>query len=234
MTKNYEHADSAVRAPNVKRNVRELIQQKREWHTPPDDASLAPGFRGWHSRGYLPHFDAPGVWQMINYRLADSMPAHQRQEWESLLNIEDDLQRFAKIEDYLDRGLGECELRDPRAASIVEENWLHLDGQQYRLIAWVVMPNHAHLLVEIWQTPLAELVKNWKGYSARRINELLGRDGELWQEDYWDRYIRDETHYRKVVHYIENNPVKAGLVKSPEQWKWSSARFRDEYNQLKR
>ena len=63
----------------------------------------------------------------------------------------------------------------------------------------------------------------------RRINRVLGRRGKLWQDDYWDRYIRDEAHYRKVVHYIESNPVKAGLVKTPEQWPFSSARYRDEH-----
>ena len=115
---------------------------------------------------------------------------------------------------------------------VVEENWLHFDNQEYRLLAWVVMPNHVHLLVEIWQTPQAQLVKDWKGFTARRINRLLGRSGKLWQDDYWDRYIRDEAHYRKVVHYIEANPVKAGLVKTPEQWPFSSARFRDEYRRL--
>ena len=217
----------------MKRSVHELIREKREWHTPPDEDAAKLGFKGWHSRGYLPHFDVPGAWQMINYRLADSMPFTQRHEWESLLKVEDDLQRFAKIEDYLDRGRGACELGDPRAASVVEENWQYLDGKEYRLLAWVVMPNHVHVLVEVWQTPLAELVKNWKGFSARRINELLGRNGELWQEDYWDRYIRDEAHYRKVMHYIEHNPVKAGRVNSPEQWPFSSARFREDCGEFK-
>lgn len=103
--------------------------------------------------------------------------------------------------------------RDQRAAALVEENWLRFDGQSYRLLAWIVMPNHVHLLVEIWQIPQSKLIKDWKGFTARRINRLLGRRGKLWQEDYWDRYIRDEKHYRKVRHYIEWNPVKAGLVK---------------------
>jgi putative DNA methylase len=162
------------------------------------------------------------------------MPASLRHEWAALLEIDDELKRRTKMEAYLDLGLGNCELRDARAATAVEENWLRFDGNDYRLLAWVVMPNHIHLLVEIWQTPQAQLVKDWKGFSARRINRLLARRGKLWQDDYWDRYIRDEAHYRKVVHYIESNPVKAGLVKSPQQWPFSSARFRDEYNQLKR
>src|SRR6266536_1169572 len=95
------------------------------------------------------------------------------------------------------------------------------------------MTNQVHLLVEIWHKPMAELLQSWKGYTARRINRILGRRGKLWQDDYWDRYIRDETHYRKVVHYIESNPVKAGLAKSPEHWLFSSVRLRDEHNRLK-
>jgi putative DNA methylase len=161
------------------------------------------------------------------------MPASRRHEWAALLEIGDELKRRAKIENYLDRSFGNCELRDPKVASIVEENWLHFDGQDYRILAWVVMPNHVHLLVKIWQKPMTEILQGWKGYTARRINRVLGRRGKLWQDDYWDRYIRDEAHYRKVVHYIESNPVKAGLVKTPDEWPFSSARFRDEYNRLK-
>lgn len=218
--------------PSRRQNVFKTIRDKRQWHTPPDPDAAKLGFRGWHSRGYLPHFDMPGLVQFINYRLDDSMPASLRHEWVALLEIDDELKRRTKVEEYLDRGCGDCPFRDGRAAAIVEENWLHSDNQHYRLLAWVVMPNHVHLLVEIWQTPQAQLIKVWKGYTARRINRLLGRGGKPWQEDYWDCYIRDEAHCRKVAHYIEWNPVKAGLVKSPEQWSFSSSRFRDEYHRL--
>lgn len=219
--------------PSNRSNVFETVRNKRQWHTPHDPKAVNLGFRGWHSRGYLPHFDLPGLVQFINYRLDDAMPAILRDEWATLLAIDDELKRRSKIEDYLDRGCGSCLLRDPHAAAVVEENWLHSDGEHYRLLAWVVMPNHVHLLVEIWQTPQAQLIKDSKGFTARRINRLRERRGKLWQDNYWDRYIRDETHYRKVVRYIEANPVKAGLVQTPEQWPFSSARFRDEYRQLK-
>jgi len=66
---------------------------------------------------------------------------------------------------------------------------------------------------EDWQMPQSKLIKDWKGFTARSINRVLGRHGQLWQQDYWDRYIRDEKHYRKVRDYIEWNPVKAGLGK---------------------
>src|SRR5215217_5883633 len=119
-----------------RRSVDELIREKRQWHTPFDPESSKLGFRGWHSRGYLPHFDKPGLLQFINYRLADAMPETRRNEWNALLAIEDDLKRYEKIESYLDQGRGNCELRDARAASIIQENWLHLDGKDYRLLAW--------------------------------------------------------------------------------------------------
>ncbi len=88
------------------------------------------------------------------------------------------------------------------------------------------MPNHVHLLVEMWQTPLSKLLHSWKILTSKRANALLDRCGQLWQEDYRDRYMRDEEHYRKTVRYIENNPVKAGLVKSPEQWRLGSSWWR--------
>jgi hypothetical protein len=103
-----------------RRIVVETIRRKRQWHTPPDPDVAKLGFRGWHSRGYLPHFDMPGVIQMLNYRLDDAMPASRRSEWAALLEIKDELKHRTRIEDYLDRGLGKCELRLPKAASIVE------------------------------------------------------------------------------------------------------------------
>ena len=215
-----------------KRNVHELIRDKTRWTEPLSSADKELGFRGWHSRGYLPHFDAPGMVQMINYRLHDAMPADKRHEWAGLLEIKDEREQRTKIEDYLDAGRGECLLRQPEIAAVVEENFLHFDGDRYRLLAWVVMPNHVHVLVEILQMPMSLVVKHWKSYTAKEINRRLGRAGDFWQEDYFDRYMRDEAHLKKTVRYIENNPVKAGLVKFAHEWPFSSARFRDEYGAL--
>ena len=111
---------------------------------------------------------------------------------------------------------------------MVQENLWHRDGVQYRLLAWVVMPNHVHALIEVWQNPLPEILKNWKSYTAKVANHILGREGTFWQDDYFDRYIRDEEHYRRAVLYIENNPVKAGLVRLAAHWPWSSPHFRDQ------
>ena len=210
----------------MKRDIRQLIRDKRAWTEPLSSEEEQRGFRGWRSRGYLPHFDAPGTRQMITYRLADAMPASRCHEWLGLLSIEDERERRIKIEAYLDAGHGECHLRLPQIAALVQENLLHFDGDRYRLLAWVIMHNHVHALIETSQTPLAEILHGWKSYTGKAANRLLNRTGDFWQPEYFDRFIRDEEHLTKAIRYIENNPVKAGLVKSPEEWRFSSACFR--------
>ncbi len=215
-----------VLAPGVG-GVRATVARKRITEGPlePAEAELEAriGSKGWYTRGYLPHYDKPGTLQMLTFRLTDAMPVARRHEWEALLKIEDEREQRTKLEAYLDLGYGECVLKNPRAAGAVEEVLLRFDGERYRLAAWVVMPNHVHVLVELWTMPIGELLKAWKGASARAVNLVLGSSGTLWQRDYWDRYIRDEGHFRKARHYIESNPVKAALAKAPEQWARSSA-----------
>ena len=209
-----------------KKPAHQVVAEKRHWHYQQTPEEQAQGFKGWYSRGYLPHFDAPGTRQFITYRLADSIPPELRHEWVEVMRLEDDREKFRRMELMLDRGLGACALRDARVAQSVQDNlWFH-DGKAYRLLAWVVMPNHLHILAEMGK-PLGEVLKNWKSYTGSEANKMLGKVGEtFWQADYFDRYIRDQEHYRKVVRYIENNPVKAGLVREPSQWRWSSAPYR--------
>jgi REP element-mobilizing transposase RayT len=209
-----------------KRSIREFIREKRAWTEPVSAEDEKLGFRGWRSRGYLPHFDAPGIRQMITYRLHDAMPAVRRHEWETLLAMADERQKRIRIEAYLDAGHGECHLRQPGIAALIQENLLHFDGERYRLLAWVVMPNHVHALIEIQQNPLSEILHGWKSYTGKAANRRLNRSGDFWQDEYFDRFIRDEEHFRKALHYIENNPVQAGLVKSAEEWIFGSAHFR--------
>ncbi len=100
-------------------------------------------------------------------------------------------------------------------------------GQRFELLAWVVMPNHVHALIEVGGTPLTKIIQNWKSVVAVAANQLLGRTGRFWQPDYWDHYMRSPEQALKAVRYIENNPVKAKLCRIPEDWAFSSARFRD-------
>jgi type I restriction enzyme R subunit/putative DNA methylase len=234
--------------PKPKREyLRELVAQKNRWSDRRlTDDKRALSFLGWHERGYLPHCDFPGLVQFVTFRLADSMPESRRGEWEHLLKIEEDRKKRTKLEDYLDRGIGECHLRDPRIAKITEDAMLHFHNERYELLAWCVMPNHVHVLVHVWQTPLSKMVQSWKRFVAteserrsptRRVSENdtntpARRAALRWQREYWDTYMRDEAQEKIAIRYIENNPVKAKLWGAKEQWSFSSARFRDEYARL--
>jgi REP element-mobilizing transposase RayT len=209
-------------------HLKKLVDGKRAWTEPLAPEESALGFKGWYASKQLPHFDSPGTRQFITYRLADALPATRRREWEAFLALEDDQEKQRKIEAYLDKGYGDCHLRDPRIADLVQENFCHHDGVKYQLLAWVVMPNHVHVLFETWKVPMGEVLKSWKSYTASAANKLLKRTGAFWEEGYFDRFLRDDEHYRRVVRYIEGNPAKARLVKTPEDWVWSSARYRGE------
>ena len=114
-----------------------------------------------------------------------------------------------------------------RWPGVVEEPQLFFDGERYAMHAWVIMPNHVHaLFTPARDRSLSDIMLSWKSFTSRKANELLGRSGRFWQEDYFDRYVRDEAHYGDVRAYIENNPVKAGLCAIPEEWPFGSARFR--------
>lgn len=179
--------------------------------------------KGWYSRGYLPHLDAPGLLQFVTFHLADSLPKGAVEQIYAGLDP-DDPERLHRVEQWLDSGHGACWLRRPPIAHLVEDALLHFDGMRYRLLCWVVMPNHLHLLAETLPGhPLPELVHSWKSYTAKQVNAILGRSGELWAREYFDRYIRDDAHRAAVTAYIENNPVKAGLVARAENWPFGSA-----------
>ena len=186
---------------------------------------------GWFSRGYFPHFDGEGITQHVCFHLFDSLPQHVIDKWrkelKSLPEKEAEIERRKRIQDFLDSGYGECFLRDRRLAEIVENALLHFDGERYSLHAWCVMPNHAHTLF----TPragfkMSEIAHSWKSFTANECNKVLDRTGKFWERDPFDRYIRNEEHYRNAIAYIENNPIKAGLCEKPEDWRWSSARRR--------
>jgi len=189
--------------------------------------SISNEHSGWSNRGFLPHCDQPGLVQSVTFRLSDSLPREKRLEWECLLKITDDGEHIRQIEEYLDRGAGLCLLRHPACAEIVQNALLHFDHQRYHLMAWCIMPNHVHVLFEtIGRYPIGKVIHSWKTFTTREVNKLLGRSGPLWQEDYFDTFMRDAEHQFHEVRYIERNPVKAKLVQHASDWRWSSASLR--------
>jgi len=116
-------------------------------------------------------------------------------------------------------------LRRPEIARLVAEAICYRDreGGHYRLHAWVVMANHVHMLVTP-QVPVTTLMHSLKRFTAREANHMLGRTGQaFWQDESYDRLVRDGREFGRIVSYIEMNPVRAGLVSMPEEFRWSSA-----------
>lgn len=177
--------------------------------------------RGWYVPRSLPHFDSPEVVQAITFRLIDSLPKHVA----APMPGEAGSDRRRRIALALDRGLGRCVLKHDKAALAVESTLLAGAGRDYGLHAWTIMPNHVHVLVQAF-VALPKLVQTWKSVSARTINDAIGSSGPVWQKEYFDRFIRDEAHWNATVEYIEQNPVKAGLVARAEEWRYGSAWWR--------
>lgn len=201
-----------------------------------DGTSALRNAVGWTYRGYLPHFDDQDTPQFITFRLADSIPAHVIEGWKQELGLDkspenpentkrsqENRKLRERVEKYLDCGYGQCLLKHAGNADLVAKALQHFDGVRYQLHAWVIMPNHVHVLCQQkpgW--PLSTIVRNWKSFTAHAINKSMDRSGTLWQADYFDRYIRNETHFLTVAQYIERNPVIAGLCLNAADWLWSS------------
>ncbi len=124
-------------------------------------------------------------------------------------------------------------LSNHEAATHVSDALHFHDDDRYELIAYCIMPNHVHVVICPKQKPdgdvfpLSKITYSWKRYSATKINKTLNLQGSLWQAESYDHLIKDENELYKVMEYVINNPVEAGLV---EQWnEWKSTWIKDEY-----
>jgi putative transposase len=131
---------------------------------------------------------------------------------------------FAAMDRLLDNArTGPFYLRQPEIGNMVRDAIRWRDGRQYSLDAYVVMANHVHLLF----TPVVDvskLMQSLKRFTAFEANQMLGLSGPFWQHESYDHLVRNEIEFRRISRYIENNPVKAGLVATPKEFPWSSAR----------
>ena len=131
---------------------------------------------------------------------------------------------FVAEDRALAQGRGRLWLSDTRVARQVVEAIREGEIRKfYELSAWVVMPNHVHLLI-LPHVALPQITHWIKGRTARGANLLLGRAGEpFWQHESYDHWVRNERESQRIAAYIEENPVSAGLAATPEDWPWSSA-----------
>ena len=186
----------------------------------------------WYSRGYIPHFNQSNQIQLVTIRLYDAVPETVIDDWKKELGWKKkisakdprQIELRKRIDKYEDAGYGACWLLDNNVAELVRRTLFYFDRERYRIFKWCIMPNHVHVIVEILEGYyLSGVIHSWKSYSGHEANKILNRSGIFWFREYHDRYIRDETHFVHAVDYVENNPVKAGLVPDKYKWQWSSA-----------
>ena len=165
----------------------------------------------------LPHWQQGEAMQFVTFRLADSMPQSKLRVWKEELatwklhnpepwsekQTDEYHQRFTwKLEHWLDQGHGACILKHTANRSVLEETLMRDHDLRVVHHAWVIMPNHVHLLFTP-KHPLDRLLQSWKGISARRIGQ-----GSIWRKNYRDTLIRDAGHFANAVRYIRRNPSK--------------------------
>jgi len=172
-------------------------------------------------RRRLPHYHPDDAYLFLTWRLWGSLPAKANDTLYATPG-----RAFVAQDHVLDRpAAGPLWLQDPRIADLVSNTILAGDGERrfYNLCAWVVMPNHVHLLI----LPLAAtpaLMRWVKGSTARFANQILGRTGQPFcLDESYDHYLRSSSQLNRAIAHIEQNPVSAGLARSAERWRWSSA-----------
>lgn len=197
----------------------------------------------------LPHCEIAGAAYFITFRLAGSLPAAVVEAWrEEYERLRDECRGaldsgrgthwkltsracYEKYDDQLDRGgHGPRYLEDARLADLTVSALEFYRGVRYDLVAYVVMPNHVHVVIRPPQKPTSELfwgldeiMQHLKGYTGREANKRFQRTGQFWQREYFDHRLRDDEEWQWYVEYTHQNPVKAGLCSRPEAWQWSSA-----------
>lgn len=191
----------------------------------------------------LPHMFDVDKPIFITYRLKFALPqkvidtyARQKEEWTRQLTelAAEEQKEMLKSKDSLffawfDALLAQSPdvprlLHREEIRNIITESFKRFDGVRYRLMAYSIMPNHVHVLIlpktqedgKIFS--LQHIVYTWKKFTANTINKRLGRSGSLWQREVYDRLVRNENELNKVVDYILQNPVKAGLVNEWKEW----------------
>ncbi len=213
-------------------------------------------------RSRLPHIAPVGASFFVTFRMADALPQRiiQGLKWE-LEKATEQLKRekppdyrqlilveqkrfFGKYDYQLDvQPFGSCALKKPKITAIVKKELHRYDGDLYDLIAYSIMPNHVHILIDtviqitdyemiggelmpvlMDEIPeefeeLYRIMKSIKGTSAYYANKVLGKTGiTFWQKDSYDHYIRNDKEWNNIVAYILNNPVKAKFVKTWQEW----------------
>jgi len=196
---------------------------------------------------HLPHIQPPGACLFVTIRLAGSIPMEvlerlklEAEERERMIRqtadpadlprllYEEQKRQFGRWDKILDRGeYGPRWLSQPEIATIVVDSLHFLDGDVYDLDTFCIMSNHAHIVFTPLEKEdgayhaLQKIMHSLKRHTARKGNKVLGREGAFWQHESYDHVVRDRREWERIVAYVLNNPVKAGLVERWEDWPWT-------------
>ena len=211
-------------------------------------------------RHRLPHIQPEGFCFFVTFRLADSIPKiklkHLQDSYYNALqqiNIHEDgigknililelrKKYLIKYDELLDQiKSGKHYLKRDEIASIVAEQIERFDGTYYDLLAYCIMSNHVHLLIDCSvqiksndfdesYTQLDQIMHRIKGASSRFCNQALHKTGKFWEHESYDIYIRDEKMLQNVISYILENPVKDKIVNHWRDYKWTYVKDEDAY-----
>jgi REP element-mobilizing transposase RayT len=183
----------------------------------------------------------------VTFRLKDSIPAtawdayHRRREiltnkleqtistggssntLDAVMTLRAEMAELQEsmIEPVLNESHGECWLQRPEIAGLVLDALKHFDGDRYTLLCWSVMPNHVHAILQPHEgQKLENILHSWKSFTAKMANELLGRTGGFWQEEYYDHVVRDGEDFRNQIRYVLENPRKGQAA-----GEWTGSRY---------
>ena len=203
------------------------IKDAFELEPPPGFRGLRPDVPITRYDRHLPHWRQKGATYFVTFRLGDALPPDElklmreaREQWERTHphpRSEKDLDEYARItmqreESCLDKGYGACYFGDRDWAQKMEEAILHYQNIRCFVPCFPVMPNHVHLIMKpLEEFELEDTLKLIKGYVARQINVYHGTSGAIWEQESYDRIIRDLEHLQNVIRYIGRNGIKAGL-----------------------
>ncbi len=214
--------------------------------------SIPLSYRAYYHR-HLPHYQPPDVTFFVTFRLHDSLPVEVIERLKA--EAEERERQIEKIETLNDRKLaldtehkrqfgrfdktldastyGPTWLKDARIAEVVAEALLYRDGRVYELDCFTIMSNHVHAVFAPLKDEsgvcygLTRIMHSLKRRTASLANELLGREGSFWQGESYDRVVRDEDEWQRIIGYVLNNPVKAGLVQEWRDWPWTYFKYKD-------
>ena len=201
----------------------------------------------YRNRGYLPHLTLPESTYFVTFRLADTLPQNVLKEFtaEKLSltrivssryqkNTTQQIMRLkylesTKIQNYLDKGIGDCWLKVPAIAEIVKCSMLYFDETRYISHAFCIMPNHVHWLLSPKKDSLStstdsiliSIMHSIKSFSAHEANKTLGRSGRFWSKEYYDHLVRSSEQFGRLLVYTLENPVKVGLCRHWRDWPWT-------------